>query len=313
MTTVACRLSMPDREHLYAHVEQNARHARTMVQQNSQLGRSVTICGAGPSLATHADHLPATRHVWACNSALPYLKDRGVRVTHGVTIDQGQAMLGPEEWGRTFGVTYLVASCVNPALVTHLLADSRPIRFFHSYIGIPDPEGWSPPEPGLSYEMWLYRTKYKPSVQVGYGLNCVPRAICLALYMGYADIRVYGADCACKPDAPPMPLYGSTEYAAWMDALVMYASGRTVGQAFGHEPPMAEAVIDGVRWHTRVDMIVSARHMLDLQRDYPNRITFHGEGLPTVFARQGPEFHEGLPALTGVGHVTGFGPAVVVA
>lgn len=310
-----CQLRIPNQSHLFGQIEQNAAHATRMaVYQTAITSRTLAICGAGPSLA-HQPVAPHT-HVWACNSALPYLMDRGVRVTHGFGIDQGTEMLAPKEWERTFPVRYLVASSVHPSLVTHLLASGRKVTFFHSFLGIPDPEGWTPPAehatPGLTYEMWLYRHKYKDSVQVGYGLNSVPRAICLALAMGYRTITVYGADCAARTDSPPMPALNTAQYADWMRDLVMYADGRCAG-VFGTDATMAEAVIDGVRWHTRPDMVISAMHMLHLIRDYPGRIRLEGETLPVALSRQTPEFLGRMPALTGMGLVSGFGNAALVA
>ena len=298
---VTCQLAMPEVNHIPGYILANAAVARRMVQEGTHAGRSVTICGAGPSLATYAD--TGTDDVWACNSALPYLKRHRQRVTHGFCIDQGPAML--TEWRRTFAIPYYVASSVNPALVAHLVAHGRTLTFFHSYLGMPDPPDWTSPD-GDSYEMHLYRRKFPTSVQVGYGLNSVPRAVCLALIMGYTAVRVVGADCACAPDAPPMPAYGTRAYTEWIDALVMYADGRTAGQCFGHEATMAEAVIDGVRWHTRADMVISAQHLLDLCATYQGRVWLEGHGLPLAFSRQGPEFFASLPKMTGAGAVDNF-------
>ena len=304
---VTCKLSMPDAMHLYGHIKSNARHAKRVAHLDSHKGQSVAICGAGPTLAD-AKIDRGVDWVWACNSALPYMWDRGDLVTHGFGIDQGEAMLGPAEWGRALPVRYLLASSVSPKLVNIL--KHRHLTFFHSFLGIPEPPNWKPPEPGLAYEMWLYRTRYKPSVQVGHGLNSVPRAICLAIAMGFTRIVVYGADCACAVNSPPMPVLGTPEYEDWMHELVIYADGRTAS-VFGTDAVMAEAMIDGRRWHTRPDMVISARHMLDLCQKYPGRIELVGDTLPNVLGEQNQNFMDRLPALTGVGQVTGFGNAAL--
>ncbi len=304
METVACQLTMSNMDRLLDHVRDNAKHAKRMIGPDTHVGQSVVICGAGPSLAAHVGKLPKTRHVWACNSALPYMRDQGAKVTHGFAIDAGDDML--RDWARTFDVSYLVASSVAPALVAHLLKARRRLTFFHSYLGVADPAGWDGDEP---CEMHLYRNLYKASVRVGYGLNAVPRAICLALVMGFSEILVYGADCACKPDSPPMPEYGTAAYAEWMHGLVMYADGRAAGPMFGHNAVMAEAEIGGRRWATRVDMIISANHLLDLVRDYPGRVALMGDTMPAAFALEGPGFREGLPTLIGKGRIEGFAAA----
>lgn len=305
--TATCRLNMPGQAGFYDQILANARHATAMSQQDTHVGQTVAICGAGPSLATAT--LAPTDEVWACNSALPYLMDRGDRVTHGLSIDQGEAMLGPSEWARTFDVGYRVASCVHPRLIEHLVAAGRSLTFFHSFLGIPDPEDWQPPTPGLAYEMYLYQTKYRPSVQVGHGLNSVPRAICLAVFMGFARIDVYGADCAAAPDAPPMPLLGTLEYIQWLQGLRMYADGRNALTCFGPIESMAEGVINGRRWHTRADMLISARHMVEMQQAFPGRIVFHGDTLVNAVATKDAAFWEDMPVLSAAGEVGGLGIA----
>ena len=308
---VMCKLSMPNQSGLYAQIEANAPFAKRMAWGAPGEGKTVVICGAGPTLADEYATLPKADAVWACNSALPYLMDRGVRVTDAFGIDQGEAMLAPHEWGRTFPVHYYVASSVHPQLVAHLRKARRKLTFFHSYLGLPDPEDWVRPDgvpADMPYEMWLYTRLYGNSVQVGYGLNAVPRAVCLALFLGYSNILVYGADCACAIDAPKMPLMDTPEYRAWMDGLVMYADGRRAS-LYGYDAVMAEAVIDGTRWHTRPDMVISARHLIQLCDSYPDRVRLLGATLPNAIRGKGQEFMSRMPALTGVGQVSGFGNA----
>ncbi len=312
--TVTCQLRMPDCSAFYGQIEANAKYAKRMLAPNCHTGKSVVIVGAGPSLAEEYPRLPQADHVWACNSALPYLMDRKVRVTHGFAIDQHPAMLDAHEWARTFDVGYYVATSVHPTLVEHLRAKHRKITFFHNYLGVPEPEGWNPLEHGMpadcSYELYLYRTKFDTSVQVGHGLNSVPRAVCLAIATGFSSITVVGADCACAPDSPIMPDLQNrpNEYADWMTRLVMYADGRTASQ-YGTGSIMAEATIDGTRWHTRPDMVVSARHLVDLVRAYPGRVHLVGKTLANAFLAQSPEWMADLPRLTDQGEVVGFGNA----
>ncbi len=310
---------MPDQSHFYRHIRENAPHSWNVVTPDSRAGKTVVICGAGPSLAHEYQRLPDADEVWACNSALPYLMDRGVRVTHGFAIDQGEAMLGADEWGRTFDVDYLVASSVSPKLVQHLLDHERTVTFFHNHLGIADPEGWKPPEPGLTYELWLYTlsglygskgpTKQPRACgRTGHGLNSVPRAICLALGMGFDRILVYGADCGAV-GSPLMPPPTSAEYAAWLDTVVLYADGRTA-LTFGPETPMAEARnLDGRRWHSRPDMIISAAQMVELDEAFPGRITYVGETMVNALRGQSQAFLADLPKLTPTGEVVGFGNA----
>lgn len=307
--TQPIRLLVPNKARLYDHIRSNARFATLMVGPDTHKGKTVNICGAGPSLA-NAEFKPAAE-TWGCNSALGYLTDRGLPVTHGFVIDPTEEMLGDREWGQAFEVGYYVASCVNPKLVAHLLAQGRNLQWFHSFLGMPDPKGWDAKKRGRSYEMALYTDPklYKSGVQVGKGLNSVQRAICLALFMGFKKIRVYGADCACKPDAPLMPPYSSFLYPIWLDRLTAYADGTSALAGYGPQVKMVEGVIDGRRWHTRADMVISARETLDIMRDCPGRIELMGDTFPNALKDKDAEFWSNMPSLTDVGVVSGFGVA----
>lgn len=300
MIDLTCKieLQMPNQASLFDQVKANAKYATDVLTADSAIGKSVVICGAGPSLNDHLDSILLSDEVWACNSALPYLKDRHVRVTHGFAIDQGEAMLGAVEWERTFDVTYLIASSVHPSLVTHLRTNKRKTRFFHSFLGIADPEGEK------DYELKLYTSLYPTSLLVGHGLNAVPRALCLALAMGFSRITVYGADCACKPGCSvmPFPEEHNAEYNAWLDTVQLYADGRTAA-VYGSDACMAEAEIDGRLWHTRPDMLISAQHLLALEAGFPGRVTLIGDTLPNAI--RGKDM-TGMPELSGMGEVSGF-------
>jgi hypothetical protein len=288
-------LRLPTRDRFFGNITENATFGLPMVKPDSRVGKSVNICGAGPSLNDVS--LPLSDEVWATNSALPHLYKQGVRVTHGFTIDQGPEMLG--EWSETFPVEYLVASSVTPELVKHLKANKRKVRLFHNYTGIS-------PKDDPEQEMNLYRTLYPTSVQAGHGLNAVPRAVCLAVAMGFKTIRVIGADCGTSGH-DSMPETGTPEFQEWLKGLVVYADGRTGADCYRPDEPVAEAEIDGVRWHTRPDMIISARHLLELQEAFPGRIELIGKTLPNAFRAMGEEWMKGLPTLSRDGVVEGFG------
>src|SRR5690349_3831927 len=97
---ITIAMELPHSELLFEHIKQNARRARKMFAstKNSHAGKRVAICGAGPSLQEYLDQPPTPQpdQVWACNSAVPFLKTHGGRVTHAFGIDQGLGML--EDW-----------------------------------------------------------------------------------------------------------------------------------------------------------------------------------------------------------------------
>jgi hypothetical protein len=299
--TTTCLLVMPEQQHLFGYIRANAPFAREMVPVTpSRTGQTLALCGAGPSLAS-ATLAPADE-VWACNSALPYLLRRGERVTHGFAIDQGEAMLA--DWPEPYDVGYYLATSVSPRLVAHLAG--RPVQWFHNFLGIPDPAHWTPKTPGLSYEMALYRdaSLFGSGVQVGHGLNSVPRALCLALHMGFAHIAVYGADCACAPGAEDMPHPDSAAFADWLETLTVYADGRRAS-LWGPRPAICEGEIDGRRWHTRADMAISARHLLEMARAYPGRVAFVGDTMLNALADKDADYWSRWPTLEGFGQISG--------
>lgn len=313
MSDVTCCLELPNQDRLFDHIRANASLARDVPTERSRSAQSVTICGAGPSLADHLDTL-TTDEVWACNSALPYLMDRGCRVTHGFTVDQGKEMLGPVEWERTFDVTYLLGSSVHPELARHLTNQHRSTVWFHNYLGLKNPDGWSAPA-GVdqTYEFFLYCSLYPPAPQVGYGLNSVPRAVCLALWMGFDLVRVIGADCAAKPNAPWMPIHGSPEWLEWLASVQLYADGRSALDAYGPDVTIVQSDIESrvgdpstlTRWHTRPDMVISAVHLANMARTYP-RLELVGNTLPAAMLDKPDDWFAACPQLNGEQGVTGF-------
>lgn len=308
--TAACDLRLPNLAHFEKYIRTNAKtvrgRPRMMLRAHTRQGQSVAIVGAGPSLNDHLDELHG-REVWAVNSALPFLVSKGVRPTHAFTMDQTKAML--RDWAIVqSNVVYYVASSVMPVLVTHLTKGGARLRFYHSFTGLPDPKGW---DKERSYEMDLYCTLFPSSVMAGHGLNSVPRAVCVALAMGYDDVAVYGADCACKPDGPRMPGPSENEasYLAWQREVTFYADGRPASDMFAGSP-FAEGEIDGRRWHTRADMVISAQHLLELARDSRGRVRLIGDTLPNAIKDKPPEWMAQMPRLEEQGRVTNFERAV---
>jgi hypothetical protein len=88
-----------------------------------------------------------------------------------------------------------------------------------------------------------------------------------------------------------------------MSELSLYATGKTASY-FGASASMCEAVIDGVRWHTRPDMIISAMDLLKLQEAYPGRITLVGKTLPNALRGKPRAFMELMPAISATGAVS---------
>lgn len=227
-----------------------------MSAEGSREADSVLICGAGPSLHDVAGVAADYTEVWAANSALMWMTERGVRVTHGVAIDPSTHMFG-KVWQDPPDVQYLLATTVNPGLTDHLWQHGRAMTFFHSLRGLD------------SDETTLYGVLYPKTVLTGHGLNVCNRALDLAGWLGFGRIGLIGADCALSPDG------------------TMYADGRGVySDDWG-----VVGEFDERKWHTKADMLMSAvefvRHRNRLGAD---RVTFIGDTLPKALQDKSEEF-----------------------
>ncbi len=220
-----------------------------MVQPDMGKGKNVIICGSGPSL-------PAVRHlltvhpeadVWAANDALMWMSRRGLRVTHGIGIDQSPDLY-TTCWTEPPAVQYLIASSVDYRLIAHLVAHGHRerITLFHSFIGF---EG----------EAELYPLLYPPSPMVGSGLNVVNRSLPLADFMGYQTMYLVGADCALGRG----------------DILHAGETGKETGIVL-------RGLIDGKSWATKPDMLWSACDLVRQKRMLGDRLQFIGKTLPAA-------------------------------
>lgn len=300
-----------------------------MAQQDSAAGQRLILCGAGPSLAdAAAEWCPQGDQVWGCNSAATWLYGQGHKVTHGFTVDQTPHMVA--EWSDPPPLEYLLATSCHPHLAELLSAKGRRFTWFHNYVGVkgkpveygvcttcgavvnqpaalPLPDaGGEPTCPHThierrreSYEDWLYMALYPPTVRAGSGLNSVNRAIDVALFLGFREIVVLGADCAlrvskpCPPDAPP----GSPAHRRWLqECTVMHADGGHA-MASGASMMTMDGVIDGRTWTSKPDMLVSAVWLVKQARAYPGRIRLVGDTLPVALQDKPNDFLLRLPTM----------------
>lgn len=220
-----------------------------VVHPESGKGKDVIICGSGPSLAKVKNLLKVhpDADVWGCNDALMWLARRGLKVTHGMGIDQSPDLY-TTCWTTPPAVQYLLASSVSHQLIAHLVRYGHQdrITLFHSFIGF---EG----------ESELYKLLYPPAPMVGSGLNVVNRSIPLAGWMGYGTIYVVGADCAL---------------------------GRRdtfhVGETTPETGIILRGKINGRKWATKPDMLASAVDLVHQQREMGERLQLIGETLPNA-------------------------------
>lgn len=297
-------LQNPVSDYYGAFIFGNALHVpgpEAMVQPGEAKGRTVLICGAGPTLNDHiAEYAGTTTDLWACNSALPWLLSQGYPVTHAITVDQTAAMLN--EWETAPDVEYLLCTTVHPFLTEHLVEKhARRCRWFHNFVGIAKPpveycecghdshdgpcqcgcETYRPYR--MAYEEWLYASLFPPGIRVGAGLNTATRAIDLALTMGYDQVTVLGADCALRVRAPlgrdVEP--NSPEHKLWLAGTVMHADGGNA-LASGATACTIGGEIDGRWWETKPDMMLSAVFLLRMQDAIGDRLKLVGDTLPNA-------------------------------
>jgi hypothetical protein len=138
--------------------------------------RSISICGAGPSLCDTWKDLRGD--VMACNSAIGFLKGKGVWPTFGMLWDADPII-------EKFAVpvpycTYYIASRCDPGVFSKL--SGLPIVLWHAT-----------GDKGL-LEMLAEIPSEADQPCVNGGSGAVTRAIYLAYAMGYRDIHLHGAD-----------------------------------------------------------------------------------------------------------------------
>jgi len=254
-----------------------------VVKPGTGRGKSLVICGAGPSLADHADLCDEADEVWGTNSAATWLWNNGHKVTHGYTVDQTPHMV--EEWFDAPPIDYLLASSCHPHLVEYLLDRGRRVEIFHNFVGIRDEE-------------FLYSYCYQPTVMVGSGLNAVTRAIDLGLYGQFESIKVIGADCAFRTTAPcPQVPDGSPEHMRWLrEHTIMHADG---GNALASQatPVTFGGIIDDREWQTKPDMVITAVFLVKMAQAIPH-LELIGDTLPNALMDKDDDFLRRLPTLT---------------
>ena len=300
----------------------NAEYADKVVQACSGHHKTLVICGAGPSLRDHADDycMGQYDHVWGCNSAATWLYDNGYKVTHAMTVDQQSHMI--EEWYSAPDIEYLLASTVHPHLSKYLKDMGRSLTYFHNFVGVEGPdvaicecghfsENHGPngclqcecrdlDESVMSYEHWLYSLFYDSTVVCGAGLNTATRAIDLAGFMGYDEIKVLGADCAIRLKRPkPNVPFGTPEYMKWLEeGTEMHADG---GSAVASEatPVTLTGTIDGRHWETKPDLIISAVWLVKMTQAI-KQLELVGDTLPNALMDKDDDFlFHRLPNLQG--------------
>lgn len=301
---------------LFQQITENAAYCRETFGADPAYGRGrkLIVCGAGPSLHAYLTTPKPADEVWACNSAVPFLMDRGARVTHAIGIDQTEGMV--KDWATVYpDIPYLVASSIHPALRDHLLAHGARLIWFHNFLGLRDPDGWVSaicrwchrgkeghddrhdytPE---SYEFHLYRTLYPPACYPSYGLNVAVRATGLGLYLNFRKIYVYGSDCGGLSTKGPMPAGDAPNWGEWCRGVTIYADGRTAHDAYGSLGALTQTpVINGRQWITRTDMIVSAQHMVEMVRWAKGRVQLMGTTLPGDMLEAGDDYFTGTRAI----------------
>lgn len=211
------------------------------------LGKKIALCGAGPSLRKHVQLIDGVDHIWGANSAAPYLAAQGVAITAAIGIDQTERMV--EDWRDPPDVPHYVASTAHPSLVRHLLDRGRRVVFIHNLCGFVG-------------ENEHYQLDWPETFVLNSGATVVPRAMNLLGHLGFVRVDVYGADC-------------------WFDDGVVHANGEDVAAAFGNTMLM-QGTVDGRRFITRPDLLMSAVDLARQVRINPGHIRLMGDTLAVL-------------------------------
>lgn len=321
------QLINPNRQHFESFIFANALKCERVVQEDTNKGQTVVICGAGPTLRDHAAKwCPRGDQVWGCNSAATWLYQHGYKVTHGFTIDQQPQMVA--EWYDAPPLDYLLATSVHPHLTEHLRKVGRHVTFFHNFVGLNRPNveycacghikhpkpAPDTPDPGcevsdcdcmtyrpmlMSYENWLYSGLFEGTIVASSGLNSVTRAIDLALYMGFEKIIVLGADCCLRVKSPPPNGLKQTDpgWVHWLETQTeMHADGGSA-LASGATAMTLYATIDGRFWLTKADLIITAVWLVRWKRKLGKRLTLIGDTLVKALRDKPEDYLQRLPTM----------------
>ena len=223
--------------------------------QTEFAGKTLAICGAGPSLNDAYKQVRKADIVWGCNRAAHFLEARGWKLTHAFGIDAGTAMF-EDAWKVPPNPTagFLLASSVHPQLVDHLLEHDKRVQFFHSMRG------------GFKDEEKLYQLLFPPTPRVGNGLNSVNRALGLAAHLAFKRVYVCGADNALRDGA-------------------FYADGSP-----RENSTYMDGVVFGRTWRTTPDMLMSATDLARTKWAHPEWLEIVGNTLPRALSLTSEKF-----------------------
>lgn len=252
---MAVQLQNPVVDHLPAYIQENRSlfDRPDVAQPDCKIGRTLAICGAGPSLR---DAVIRTDDVWACNSAATYLESVNIPYDFAVGIDQTPGLL--KEWATAPLAPFLLASSVDPKLVKHLQALGRRLVFFHNMVGVDN-------------EIGLYK-QWPSTFMVTAGYSVVSRVINLAQWMGYDRIELHGVDCEFGPDD------------------LAHANGDSANDAYGKPMVFEHTYENGRHSRTRMDMLMDAVYLARLARAYPGHIELMGDTLPAMLKDKPDDF-----------------------
>lgn len=310
MTTITQVQSLefvnPAWAHQRKYLDANAVRCRRTLHGGEGRGLTVLICGAGPSLKdtflpTYAETSPDA--VWGCNSALRWLWQEKLPVSHGFACAGEEGLL--DDWKPFPPVQYYVSSGIWPVIPQLLDRRHRRVWFYHVILsrkaGFADE----------SAERTYYAKHYLSALCVmpTGGFNVTNIAVAVALGMGFARILVAGADCclALSPEPRPDQEDGTLDDAAYAEANLawkgrqrMYVDGRDPVTAFGPNVVIPDGVIAGRRFASRPDMLLSAVHLVRLAQRFRHQVELVGDTLPNWLLRvPEPEWIDLMPRVEG--------------
>jgi len=248
--------------------ERNIRHAASLglkqARRNQEKGKTVVICGSGPSLKdelvlaelrelvkSEGDNLI----IMACKAAIKYMTEQGFKVTYGVSMDPGAHIACDEKISKVPGVTHIMATSSDPEVFEYLKDEK--VMLFHSATG-------------YEHEVKLYNSLFKDGWCAGGGYNVVNRALSLAQYMGFKKFVMVGTDCGWREDAS------------------FYVDGNEQRPGVDMKDG---GMVDGIPWNTRPDMLASGIALAKVAKTIgQENFTFLGDVLPAKLRHKSEEF-----------------------
>lgn len=177
--------AVPD-ELIRSHIEENQRLIKNWIEQCEETDEEIIVVSAGPQLI--AEDIPQGKRIVAVKHAIHPLKNAGIKPWACILLDPRPHVVDfVKEPDNT--VLWFVASQVDPAVTTKLLAFGCEVWGYHASVGAGEHD----------------LTSKQPSAVISGGSATATRGLYLLHRLGFRNLSLYGYELSF-PDKPDLRL-----------------------------------------------------------------------------------------------------------